>query len=71
MAMVYPWAENGNLTSFLDREGSRLNVVRRFKIVSLPDNACGLQTDSDASSWILRLVYNTVRVNTGAPDLKV
>ena len=48
IAIVHPWAENGNLTTFLDREGSRLSVVRRFKIVSLHVNACELQTDSDA-----------------------
>jgi hypothetical protein len=71
MAMVYPWAENGNLTTFLERKGSRLSVVRRFKIVSLPGDACELQTDSDASSWISPLVYNTVRVSAGAPDLKL
>ena len=71
MAMVYPWAENGNLTTFLEREGSRLSAVRRFKIVSLPGNTCELQTDSDVSSWISPLVYNTVGVNAGTPDLKL
>ena len=71
MAMVCPWAENGNLTTFLEREGSTLSVVRRFKIVSLPGNACKLQTDSDASSRISSLVYNTVRVSDGGPDIKL
>ena len=36
MAIVHPWAENGNLTMFLEREHSALRIVRRFKIVSLP-----------------------------------
>jgi len=50
MAIVHPWAENGNLTMFLEREGSALRIVRRFKIVSLPGYVCELQTDGDASS---------------------
>jgi len=36
MAIVHPWAENGNLTMFLEREDSALTIARRFKIVSLP-----------------------------------
>jgi hypothetical protein len=36
MAIVHPWAENGNLTTFLEREDSALKIVRRFRIVSLP-----------------------------------
>jgi hypothetical protein len=35
MAIVCPWAENGNLTTYLEREGAALTVVRRFKIVHL------------------------------------
>jgi serine/threonine protein kinase len=50
MAIVHPWAENGNLTMFLEREHSALRIVRRFKIVSLPAYACELQTDGDTSS---------------------
>jgi len=50
MGIVHPWAENGNLTTFLEREDSSLGIARRFKIVSFPGNACELQTDGDASS---------------------
>jgi len=50
MAIVHPWAENGNLTRFLEREDSALKIVRRFKIVSFPSYACELLTDGDASS---------------------
>jgi len=35
MAIVCPWAENGNLTTYLEREDAALTVVRRFKIVHL------------------------------------
>jgi hypothetical protein len=33
MAIVSPWAENGNLTTYLQREHD-LTVVRRFRLVS-------------------------------------
>jgi serine/threonine protein kinase len=36
MAIVTPWAENGDLTTYLEREDTALTVVRRFEIVSLP-----------------------------------
>jgi serine/threonine protein kinase len=35
MAIVSPWAENGNLTTYLEREDAYLTMVRRFQIVSL------------------------------------
>lgn len=35
MAIVSPWAENGNLTIYLDNEDTALDVVRRFQLVSL------------------------------------
>ncbi|KAG1735060.1 kinase-like domain-containing protein [Suillus lakei] len=41
MAMVSPWAENGDLTAYLKREGETLTVVRRFQILS--DIIAGLQ----------------------------
>jgi len=34
MAIVTPWAENGNLTTYLQREHDTLTVVRRFRLVS-------------------------------------
>jgi serine/threonine protein kinase len=36
MAIVSPWAENGNLTTYLEREDANLAVVRRLQIVSSP-----------------------------------
>jgi hypothetical protein len=34
MAIVSPWAENGNLTAYMGREDTAtLPVVRRFQIV--------------------------------------
>jgi hypothetical protein len=34
MAIVSPWAENGNLTAYMEREDTAtLTVVRRFQIV--------------------------------------
>jgi len=50
IGIVHPWAENGNLTTFLEREDSALRIVRRFKIVKFPGYACELQADGDASS---------------------
>ena len=35
MAIVSPWAENGNLTTYLEREDTSLTVVKRFQIASL------------------------------------
>ncbi|KAG2141990.1 kinase-like domain-containing protein [Suillus cothurnatus] len=35
MAIVSPWADNGNLTAYLEREHAHLTTVRRFQIVSL------------------------------------
>jgi serine/threonine protein kinase len=33
MAIVSPWAENGNLTAYLEREHAHLTTVRRFQIL--------------------------------------
>jgi serine/threonine protein kinase len=33
MAIVSPWAENGNLTTYLERENACLTVARRFQIL--------------------------------------
>ncbi|KAG2753698.1 kinase-like protein, partial [Suillus brevipes Sb2] len=33
MAIVSPWAENGNLTTYLEREDAHLTMVRRFQII--------------------------------------
>ncbi|KAG1803967.1 kinase-like domain-containing protein [Suillus subaureus] len=33
MAIVSPWAENGNLTTYLDLEDGHLTMVRRFQIL--------------------------------------
>ncbi|OAX35360.1 kinase-like protein [Rhizopogon vinicolor AM-OR11-026] len=41
MAIVYPWAKNGNLTTYLEHEDAALTVFRRFKI--LADVTAGLQ----------------------------
>ncbi|KIK45718.1 hypothetical protein CY34DRAFT_493401 [Suillus luteus UH-Slu-Lm8-n1] len=40
MAIVSPWAENGNLTTYLERKDAHLTMVRRFQI--LRDIADGL-----------------------------
>ncbi|KAG1870956.1 kinase-like domain-containing protein [Suillus tomentosus] len=40
-AIVSPWAENGNLTIYLEREGAALTLVRRFQL--LRDIIAGLQ----------------------------
>jgi len=34
MAIVCPWAKNGNLTTYLEDEDATLTFVRRFEIVS-------------------------------------
>ncbi|KAG2143612.1 kinase-like domain-containing protein [Suillus clintonianus] len=41
IALVSPWAENGNLTAYLERMGADLTVLRRFEI--LRDIIAGLQ----------------------------
>ncbi|KAG2073654.1 kinase-like protein [Suillus decipiens] len=41
IAIVSPWAENGNLTVYLEREGAALTLVLRFQI--LRDIIAGLQ----------------------------
>ncbi|KAG1811636.1 kinase-like domain-containing protein [Suillus variegatus] len=40
-AIVSPWAENGNLTVYLEREGEALTLVQRFQL--LRDIIAGLQ----------------------------
>ncbi|KAG0703870.1 kinase-like domain-containing protein, partial [Suillus ampliporus] len=41
LALVSPWAENGNLTTYLERDGATLTLVRQFQI--LRDIIAGLQ----------------------------
>ncbi|KAG2737232.1 kinase-like protein, partial [Suillus brevipes Sb2] len=41
IAIVSPWAENGNLSDYLELEGAALTLVRRFEI--LKDIIAGLQ----------------------------
>ncbi|KAG2343686.1 kinase-like protein [Suillus weaverae] len=41
IALVSPWAENGNLSDYLELEGAALTLVRRFRI--LRDIIAGLQ----------------------------
>ncbi|KAG2128968.1 kinase-like domain-containing protein [Suillus clintonianus] len=41
IALVSPWAENGNLTAYLEREGADITLVRRFQV--LKDIIAGLQ----------------------------
>ncbi|KAG1892019.1 kinase-like protein [Suillus subluteus] len=41
IAIVSPWAENGNLTAYLEREHAALTLLRRFEI--LKDIIAGLQ----------------------------
>jgi serine/threonine protein kinase len=36
IAIVSPWAENGNLVTYMEHFGATLTVIRRFQIVSLP-----------------------------------
>jgi serine/threonine protein kinase len=52
IAIVSPWAENGNLTDYLEREGAALTLVRRFEIVSPPCISCRPQIDGNLSSRI-------------------
>ncbi|KAG1719774.1 kinase-like protein [Suillus lakei] len=40
-AIVSPWAENGNLTTYLRNEDASMSVIRRFQILS--DITAGLQ----------------------------
>ncbi|KAG1891986.1 kinase-like domain-containing protein [Suillus subluteus] len=35
VAIVSPWAENGNLTAYLEREGAALTLVRRFQMANI------------------------------------
>ncbi|KAG0703877.1 kinase-like protein [Suillus ampliporus] len=41
IAIVSPWAENGNLTAYLNNEGAALTLIRRFQM--LRDIIAGLQ----------------------------
>jgi serine/threonine protein kinase len=41
LAIVSPWAENGNLSDYLELEGAALTLVKRFRI--LRDIIAGLQ----------------------------
>jgi hypothetical protein len=34
MAIVSPWAKNGNLITYLEDEDATLTLVRRFEVVS-------------------------------------
>jgi serine/threonine protein kinase len=34
MAIVFPWAKKGNLTTYLEDEDATLTLVRRFEVVS-------------------------------------
>ncbi|KAG1794073.1 kinase-like domain-containing protein [Suillus subaureus] len=46
LAIVSPWAEGGNLTVYLEREGAALTLARRFQLASplfLRDIIAGLQ----------------------------
>lgn len=36
IAIVSPWAENGNLMTYMEHSGETLTVIRRFQIVNLP-----------------------------------
>jgi serine/threonine protein kinase len=36
VSIVSAWVGNGNLTTYLEHEGTALNVVRRFQLVSHP-----------------------------------
>jgi serine/threonine protein kinase len=51
MAIVSPWAENGNLTTYLKKKSVELDIIRRFQIVSLC-YACRRQTDNNVSLGI-------------------
>jgi serine/threonine protein kinase len=52
LAIVTPWAENGNLSDYLELKGVVLTFVRRFGIVSTPCISCRPQTDANLSSRI-------------------
>ncbi|KAG1782855.1 kinase-like domain-containing protein, partial [Suillus placidus] len=45
LAIVCPWAENGNLTVYLEREGAALTLVRKFQMASPPCIPCRPRTD--------------------------
>ncbi|KAG0703871.1 kinase-like domain-containing protein [Suillus ampliporus] len=75
LALVSPWAKNGNLTTYLDREGATLTLVRRFQI--LRDITAGLQYlhvnsvihgDFNSASWTSTLKGN---LRWMAPELLV
>jgi hypothetical protein len=34
-SMVCPWVQNGNLSKYLENRGHTLNIVDRFRIVSI------------------------------------
>jgi serine/threonine protein kinase len=61
MAIVSPWAENGNLTTYLERENACLTVARRFQIVSLVIH-CKWLTNDTRSFEILLKACTTVRI---------
>jgi hypothetical protein len=65
-AIVSPWAENGNLTAYLEHSGAALTIVRRFQIVNFPCIICQRQTDGNVSSEILRMACNIVCVSIDA-----
>ncbi|KAG1794679.1 kinase-like domain-containing protein [Suillus plorans] len=74
-AIVSPWAENGNLTVYLEREGETLTLVQRFQL--LRDIVAGLQYlhannvihgDFNGASWTSTLKGN---MRWMAPELLV
>ncbi|KAG2036651.1 kinase-like protein, partial [Suillus americanus] len=46
IAIVSPWAENGNLTVYLEREGAALTLVRRFQLANIIAGLQYLHTNS-------------------------
>jgi len=49
MAIVSPWAKNGNLTMYLEDEDAALTFVRRFEVVSRFFNYMSTHADGNVS----------------------
>jgi serine/threonine protein kinase len=67
IAIVSPWAENGNLMTYMERSGATLTIVRRFQLVGFSCITCSRgQADGNASSKISQMACNIVRIGIHA-----
>ncbi|KAG1811637.1 kinase-like domain-containing protein [Suillus variegatus] len=55
-AIISPWAENGNLTVYLEREGAALTLVRRFQLAIHANSV--IHGDFNGASWTSTLKGN-------------